>query len=409
MERRSVEPHLKFEALAGRRLHLGVSGSIAAYKALDLLRAWQDAGLKVSATLTDAAKQFVTPLSFEALGASPVYEHMFAPGRDPLAHLEPGGTADAMVIAPASATTLARLANGSAEEMLCAQALAFERPIVLAPAMNPRMWANAATQANWRTLMARGHVGVTPCVGRTACLEVGEGRLADLRDIYLAPLRCMAEQDFAGRRVLLTLGPTREFWDGVRFLSNPSSGLMGAALAVAAWLRGAEVVAVCGPGAPWLPQGVQRIDVVSAQDMLAACEAHFSNTEYACFCAAVADFRPALQQDKKLKKTDLVGGAALPLVGNPDILASLAACKAPGQRVIAFAAETGDLARHAQDKLERKRADMLVGNLVNKPDSGFGSANNTVEIWDQQGRHERLPVLPKADVAWRIWDWALTL
>ena len=402
-----MEAHLKFEALAGRRLHLGVSGSIAAYKALDLLRAWQDAGLMISATLTEAAKQFVTPLSFEALGASPVYEHMFASGRDPLAHLEPGGKADVMVIAPASATTLARLAGGSAEEMLCAQALAFEKPIVLAPAMNPRMWANAATQANWRTLMERGHVGVTPCVGRTACLEVGEGRLADLRDIYLAPLRCLTEQDFAGRRVLLTLGPTREFWDGVRFLSNPSSGLMGAALAVSAWLRGAEVVAVCGPGVPWLPQGVKRIDVVSARDMLAACEAHFSDAEYACFCAAVADFRPATSHEGKLKKTALPGEPMLPLTANPDILASLAARKTPGQRVIAFAAETADLATHAQDKLERKRADMLVGNLVNTQDSGFGCVNNTVEIWDQQGRHGWLPVLPKADVAWRIWDWAL--
>ena len=408
-----METHLKFKAFADRRLHLGVSGSIAAYKALDLLRAWQDEGLKISATLTDAAKEFVTPLSFEALGAHPVYDHMFAPGRDPLAHLEPGGTADAMVIAPASATTLARLACGSAEEMLCAQALAFDRPLVLAPAMNPRMWANASTQANWQTLLGRGHVGVTPCVGRTACLEVGEGRLADLRDIYLAPLRCMAEQDFRGRRVLLTLGPTREFWDGVRFLSNPSSGLMGAALAVAAWLRGAEVIAVCGPGAPWLPQGVERIEVVSALDMMAAAEAHFAAADYACFCAAVADFRPAEASETKLKKADLAmgpaGEAKLFLTANPDILATLAARKNTNQRVIAFAAETGDLAANAVDKLNRKRADMLVGNRVNQPASGFGGVNNTVQIWDQQGRHEQLPVMAKTEVAWRIWDWALKL
>lgn len=408
-----METHLKFKAFADRRLHLGVSGSIAAYKALDLLRAWQDVGLKVSATLTDAAKEFVTPLSFEALGAHPVYDHMFAPGRDPLAHLEPGGTADAMVIAPASATTLARLAGGSADEMLCAQALAFDRPLVLAPAMNPRMWANPSTQANWQTLLERGHMGVTPCVGRTACLEVGEGRLADLRDIYLAPLRCMAEQDFKGGRVLLTLGPTREFWDGVRFLSNPSSGLMGAALAVAAWLRGAEVIAVCGPGAPWLPQGVERIDVVSALDMMAAAEAHFAAADYACFCAAVADFRPAHTSADKLKKADLAegpaGGPSLPLTANPDILATLAALKNAGQRVIAFAAETGNLAAHAVDKLKRKRADMLVGNLVNQPQSGFGCDNNTVQIWDLHGRHEQLPVMAKTEVAWRIWDWALKL
>ncbi len=404
-----MEPYLKFNAFAGRRLHLGVSGSIAAYKALDLLRAWQDTGLVVSATLTDGAKQFVAPLSFEALGAAPVYDHMFAPGRDPLAHLEPGTQAEVMVIAPATATLLARLTSGSAEEMLCAQALAFAGPVVLAPAMNPRMWANAATQANWHTLLSRGHVGVTPCVGRTACLEVGEGRLADLREVYLAALRCLAEQDFAGKRVLLTLGPTREFWDGVRFLSNPSSGLMGAALAVAAWLRGAEVTAVCGPGVPWLPQGIERLDVVSAQEMMAAAEAYFSTADYACFCAAVADFRPAQAGLAKLKKTDLGEDVHLALEANPDILSTLAARKGKAQRIIAFAAETGDLDRHAQDKLKRKRADMLVANLVNQPDSGFGGEKNTVQIWDMMGRHEQLPPLDKTEVAWRVWDWCLQL
>ena len=404
-----METHLNFSAFAGRRLHLGVSGSIAVYKALDLLRAWQDVGLRVSVTLTEAAKQFVMPLSFEALGASPVYGHMFAAGQDPLAHLAPGAEAEVMVIAPASATTLARLAGGSAEEMLCAQALAFAGPVILAPAMNPRMWANAGTQANWQTLLGRGCVGVTPGVGRTACLEVGEGRLADLRDIYLAALRCLAAQDFAGKRVLLTLGPTREFWDGVRFLSNPSSGLMGASLAVAAWLRGAEVTAVCGPGAPWLPQGIERVDVVSGREMMVASEEHFSNADYACFCAAVADFHFSDQSAEKLKKTELGSAVNLALAANPDILATLAARKKAGQRIIAFAAETGELARHAADKLERKNADMLVGNLVNQPDSGFAGANNTVQIWDKRDRHEALPPLAKTEVAWRIWDWALQL
>ncbi len=404
-----MEAHLNFDVFSGRRLHLGVSGSIAAYKALDLLRAWRDVGLKVSVTLTEAAKRFVGPLSFEALGASPVYEHMFAPGQDPLAHLVPGAEAEVMVIAPASAATLARLAGGGAEEMLSAQALAFAGPLVLAPAMNPRMWANASTQSNWQMLLERGCLGVTPGVGRTACLEVGEGRLADLRDIYLAALHCLAAQDFKGKRVLLTLGPTREFWDGVRFLSNPSSGIMGAALAVAAWLRGAEVVAVCGPGAPWLPRGIERLDVVSAREMMSAADEHFPTANYACFCAAVADYHPARQSDGKLKKVDLGNDVHLPLTPNPDILATLAAKKRNGQRVIAFAAETGDLARHATDKLKRKRADMLVGNLVNQPDSGFGSAKNTVQIWDQQGGHEQLPALAKTEVAWRVWDWCLQL
>ncbi len=400
-----MDTYLKFDIFAGKKLHLGVTGSIAAYKALDLLRAWQDVGIKVSVTLTEAAKRFVPPLSFEALGASPVYREMFAPGRDALAHLEPGSEAGAMVIAPASAATLSRLAHGGADEMLCAQALAFAGPIVLAPAMNPRMWANAATQDNWRTLLERGYAGVAPCSGRTACLEVGEGRLADLREIYLAALRCLAGQDLAGRRVLVTLGPTREFWDGVRFLSNPSTGTMGAALAVAAWLRGAEVTAVCGPGAPWLPQEIKRVDVVSAREMLAAGEQYFPAADYACFCAAVADFSPSDVAEGKLKKAELGDAPQLPLRANPDVLATLAARKTAGQRIIAFAAESGNLESNARAKLERKNADMLVGNLVNRPDSGFGDGKNTVQIWDRHGGHEQLPPLPKAEVAWRIWDW----
>jgi phosphopantothenoylcysteine decarboxylase/phosphopantothenate--cysteine ligase len=404
-----MEAHLNFTAFSGRRLHLGVSGSIAAYKALDLLRAWQSIGLGISVTLTEAAKEFVTPLTFEALGAVPVYEHMFAPGKDPLAHLEPGTQAEVMIIAPAAATTLARLAGGSAEEMLYAQALAFTGPLVLAPAMNSRMWANTATQANWQTLLERGCVGITPGTGRMACQEVGEGRLADLRDIYLAALRCLSGQDFAGKRVLLTLGPTREFWDEVRFLSNPSSGIMGASLAVAAWLRGAEVTAVCGPGCPWLPQGIARIDVVSAQEMMDAAAEHFVDADYACFCAAVADFSPLEQQAGKVKKADLHKGIHLALQPTPDILATLAAKKHPKQRIIAFAAEAADLERHAMDKLNRKNADMLVGNLVNQPDSGFDGAKNTVSIWDRQGRHEQLPPLSKTEVAWRVWDWCLQL
>ena len=405
----AMDGYLQFAAFKGRKLHLGVCGSIAAYKALDLLRAWRDLGITVSVTLTESAKRFIAPLSFEALGAAELYEPMFAPGEDPLAHLKPGTEAEVMVIAPASATTLSRLAQGDASEMLCAQALAFAGPMVVAPAMNPRMWANAATKDNWRTLLGRGYAGVAPCAGRTACLEVGEGRLADLREIYLAALRCLAGRDFAGKRVFITLGPTWEFWDGVRFLSNPSSGIMGAALAVAAWLRGAEVTAVCGPGAPWLPQGIARVDVVSAQEMLEAGKEHFPTADYACFCAAVADFRPAEPRDGKLKKIALGAKPQLPLAANPDILATLADLKDSRQRIIAFAAESADLERNARAKLERKKADMLVGNLVNQPDSGFGGLNNTVRIWDRHGHEEQLPPMPKPEVAWRIWDWAARL
>ena len=220
-----------------KRLHLGVCGSVACYKAADLLRAWTGMGMHVSATLTPGARRFVTPLLFESLGATPVYEDMFSPGQDVFAHLEPGQHAHALVVAPASADALFRLAHGAAGDMLAAQILAFDGPVVIAPAMNPRMWSNPATQANIDILRQRGARIVTPACGGTACGELGEGRLAPLHDIFLASLHALSPQDMAGKRVMVTLGPTREAWDGVRFWSNPSTGLMGAALGVAAWLR----------------------------------------------------------------------------------------------------------------------------------------------------------------------------
>lgn len=251
-----MDAHLAFRGVGGPRLHLGVCGSVAAYRALDLVRQWQDAGVSVSATLTLSAQKFVTPLTFAALGAAPVYTAPFddpqAPS--PFAHLEPGQVAQALVIAPASAATIARLAQGQADELLACQALAFRGKAVIAPAMNPAMWSHPATQANIATLRERGCAVVEPGCGRTACGEEGQGRLADLREIYLAGLRALAPQDMEGIRVMVTLGPTREHWDGLRFWTNPSTGTMGAAVAVAAWLRGARVEAVCGPGTPWAPR-----------------------------------------------------------------------------------------------------------------------------------------------------------
>ncbi len=267
-----MDAHLAFRGVGGPRLHLGVCGSVAAYRALDLVRQWQDAGVSVSATLTPSAQKFVTPLTFAALGAAPVYTAPFddpqAPS--PFAHLEPGQVAQALVIAPASAATIARLAQGQADELLACQALAFRGKAVIAPAMNPAMWSHPATQANIATLRERGCAVVEPGCGRTACGEEGQGRLADLREIYLAGLRALAPQDMEGIRVMVTLGPTREHWDGLRFWTNPSTGTMGAAVAVAAWLRGARVEAVCGPGTPWLPAGIARHNVGSARHMLEA-------------------------------------------------------------------------------------------------------------------------------------------
>lgn len=405
-----MDAHLAFRGVGGPRLHLGVCGSVAAYRALDLVRQWQDAGVSVSATLTPSAQKFVTPLTFAALGAAPVYTAPFddpqAPS--PFAHLEPGQVAQALVIAPASAATIARLAQGQADELLACQALAFRGKAVIAPAMNPAMWSHPATQANIATLRERGCAVVEPGCGRTACGEEGQGRLADLREIYLAGLRALAPQDMEGIRVMVTLGPTREHWDGLRFWTNPSTGTMGAAVAVAAWLRGARVEAVCGPGTPWLPAGIARHNVGSARHMLEAAASVWPQCDAGVFTAAVADFSPvppAQGGDKKFKKSDAPDGFDVHFAPNPDILKTLAADRRPGQKVVGFAAESQNLEDSVRGKLVSKKADMVVGNLLQ---DGFGTPDNTVFVADASGREERWAHLSKTDVAWRLLSWLLS-
>ena len=249
-----------------------------------------------------------------------------------------------------------------------------------------------------------------PEFGRTACGEEGEGRLLDLRELFLASLAALSPKDMQGQTVLLTIGPTREFWDGVGFISNPSSGIMGAALAVAAVLRGARVKAVCGPGVPWLPKGVERHNVVNAEEMFGRAKALWPACSTGCFTAAVCDFKPAESGCEKLKKNALGCEPELRLQANPDILQTLAAEKTKAQRLIAFAAETSNLKANALSKLEAKNADFMVGNLVGKgarAGEGFESENNTVSLMDRSGKTVDLPAMSKSDVAWKIWDFFL--
>lgn len=408
-----MDAHLRFHGFTGKRLHLGVCGSVAAFRTAELVHPWQDAGVGVSATLTRAAREFITPLTFEALGASPVYGDMFG-GQTPFEHLEPGQTAHAMVLAPASADMLARLAQGRAEDMLSCQALAFDGPIVAAPAMNPRMWQNPATQANAALLRERGVSFVGPESGVVACKDEGPGRLADLRSIYLAGLKALTPQDMEGLTVLVTLGPTREDWDDVRFWTNASTGTMGGALAVAAWLRGAEVHALCGPvgGGIWLPAdpSFHRWDVVSAADMLEKAKELWPNADAGIFTAAVADFRPEAHGPGKFKKNLAEDGFNLRFLPNQDILRLLAAERTEGQKVVGFAAESAEnsdaLAHAVRRKLVSKGADMVVGNKVG---DSFGRSSNRVFIADIKGREEHWPDMPKTDVAWNILSWLRTL
>lgn len=399
----------------GRRLHLGICGSVACYKMADVLRAFLKMGLHVSATLTDGARQFVTPGLFEALGAMPVYVN-HAPrqeifGEEAFAHLEPGQRAGAMLIAPATADALARLAAGRACDMLSAQALAFDGPLLAAPAMNPRMWANAATQENVAVLRRRGVRVLSPDTGGTACGDQGQGRLAPPDTLLLACLQALAEQDMAGRRVLVTLGPTREPWDGVRFWSNPSSGRMGAALATAAWLRGASVDAVCGPGCPPLPPGVRRHDTGTARDMFEAARALWPDMDMGAFSAAVADFSPVPYGKGKFKKEGAADGFSVTFTANPDILRTLSLERREGQKVLGFAAETvpdmAALMTLVRGKRERKRADLLAGNAVNAPGCGFGTDSNSMAVMDRNGHEEFWTSQSKADVAWKLWSWLL--
>lgn len=400
-----MQPHYRFTGFMGRRVHLGVTGSIAAFKALDFLRVLLEADCLVSATLTDAAARFVTPLSFEALGASPVYGAMFAPAPDQGAfgHLEPGQVADAMVIAPASANTLAKLAHGLADDMLSCQALAFPGPRIVAPAMNPRMWEAPAMRRNWDMLGVLGFIRVEPEAGNVACGDTGTGRLAPLEEILVATLRAISPQDMAGKRVLVTLGPTREPWDGVRFWSNPSSGTMGACMAMAAHLRGAEVTVVAGPTALSLPRDISVVPVRTALEMHQACMDLWPTMDIACATAAVADFRPIPHGPDKFKKA---GATSLTVnfEANPDILMALGESRREGQQLIGFAAETGDPRDEAARKLEAKRLDLIAANDVSLQGSGFGAASNEMFVLDRLGRRESWPVLPKTEVAWRLWD-----
>lgn len=399
---------LRFPAFTGSRLHLGVTGSISAYKAVELMRLMQGYGVDVSVTLTPAAAAFITPLTFTSLGATKVYGEMFSPSESPFDHLEPGGVAQAFAIAPLSAATLSRLAQGAADSMLSAQALAFPGPLVLAPAMNPRMWANTATQANVAILKSRGHTILTPASGIVACGEEGHGKLPPVPTIGWEILRALAKArgftQLEGRKVLVTLGPTREQWDGVRVWTNLSTGLMGSALATAAWLMGAQVHAIAGPGVQELPQGITRHNVNSAREMFDVAWSLWPSMDTGIFTAAVADFYPEPHGAEKFKKEGQEEGFTLRFLPNKDILASLGAIKTPGQTIMGFAAETSHLEERSRSKMQRKNADMIVGNFIGREGSGFGSSTNEVFVCTQNGTEYSLPRMDKGELAWKLLD-----
>ena len=389
--------------LNGKRILLGVTGSIAAYKAVELLRLLAKAGAEVQVVMTEAAAKFVAPLTFETLSRQEVLLDMWSLAYSHrIGHIEATQRADLFVVAPATARTIARLALGLADDFLSCIYLASRCPVVVAPAMDCDMLEHQVVQENLGRLRDRGVHIVEPDTGPLASGMVGRGRLADVAAILdRIELVLSPRQDFAGQVVLVTAGPTREPLDPVRFLSNRSSGKMGYAIAETAAARGARVILVSGPTALAAPPGVDCIHVETADEMYRAVLAKLEPAGVVIKAAAVADYRPKRRADRKIKKDQAVPEIALE--PTPDILAELG--KRKGTRIlVGFAAETDDLLDNARMKLQRKNLDLVVANNVREAGAGFDVDTNVVTMLDGAGRAETLPLLSKREVADRILD-----
>ncbi|MCP3103487.1 bifunctional phosphopantothenoylcysteine decarboxylase/phosphopantothenate--cysteine ligase CoaBC [Myxococcus sp. K15C18031901] len=382
-------------ALKGRRIIVGVGGGIAAYKACELVRELGRAGAEVRVAMTEAARQFVTPLTFQALSGHPVLTDYFDPSQEGnFGHLDLARWAEAFVVVPATADLLARLRAGMANDAVTTSLIAFRGPVVLAPAMNVAMWDNAQTQENVAALLShKRFTMVGPGAGLLACGDVGEGRLADVPNIVAAVAARFSPGPLAGKRVLLTAGPTREFLDPVRFISNPSTGKMGMALAHVARTQGASVTVVLGPVGAVDRSGLEVVDVVSAEDMAREVLSRVEAVDLFIATAAVSDWRPETRSPQKVKKGATATPENLRLVRTPDVLAE-ASRKVAGQGkrplLVGFAAETERVEEHAREKLERKGLDAIVANDVTAPGAGFGTDTNHVTVLTRSGSRQEL-------------------
>lgn len=394
-----------FNLFSGKRIHLGLTGSVASYRSLDLLRLLRSSSVDAGATMTSSAREFLGPLILSALGADPVYLDRDNDPQDPYSHLAPAQNADFLAIVPATAGIIAKAAHGLADDLLSTQILACRQPVFFSPAMNPAMWNNPATQANIAVLRSRGHFIIEPGEGLVACGDEGQGRLAPVPVIYYHLLRALSPGDMAGKKVLVTAGPTHEYFDLVRYFSNPSSGRMGLAIAMACWLRKAHVYFVHGPMNPVFPlPGFEPVSVTRAGEMLKACLSVWDGCSCGFFTAAVSDFAPVPSPEPKFKKGDLKA-FNLEMESNPDILATLSLKKKNNQITVGFAAEAEDLESNAGLKLTRKNLDIVAANLVEPGRTPFGSSDNQVLVMDKNGRTESWPCLSKAETAWRLVDW----
>lgn len=388
-------------SLSGRRIVLGVTGGIAAYKAVEVCRRLVDAGAHVSPVLTDGALEMVGATTFSALGSEPARTSLFHDPETPIPHTVLGQRADLVLICPATARIISDIRTGRSADLLMATVLATRAPVMVCPAMHTEMWEQASVQENIEVIRERGVLIVPPESGRLAGGDTGHGRLAAPETVVAAVERALAPGDLVARRVLVTAGGTREPIDAVRYIGNRSSGKQGHAVAAEAAARGADVVLVTTkPDAA--PGGVRVVPVETAAEMAAACAVEAPDAEIVVMAAAVADFRPAEASDQKLKKHD--GAPEVDLVPTDDILAGLGQRKPHGQVLVGFAAETDDVIDNADDKLRRKNLDMIVANDVSKPGVGFEHDTNEVIVLMADGTRHHVPLSDKRDIARAVLD-----
>ena len=384
--------------LTNKHIILAITGGIAAYKSAELVRLLIKAGAQVEVVMTSGATAFITPLTLQALSGNPVHQHLLNPQAEAgMGHIQLARWADVLLIAPASANVMARLAQGQADDLLTTLCLATDAPVLLAPAMNQAMWQDQATQDNLQTLQARGLQIHGPAEGEQACGDTGAGRMLEPSEL-LTTVKAQFDQGLlAGKTLVITAGPTREAIDPVRYISNHSSGKMGYALAQAARDQGATVILISGPTQLAQPEDVTFVAVESAQDMLEASLKTGAEADYFIAAAAVADYRPIIVSEQKLKKRDADHELTLELTQNPDILATMVHQHSHAIHV-GFAAETEALIHHGQNKLKRKGVQMIIANDVSNTHIGFNSDNNQVSLITASGV-ENLPLLSKQQLA----------
>lgn len=381
-----VKMRATMEQALTKRIVLGITGGIAAYKAAELARLLVKQGITVQVVMTEAATHFITPATMQALTGNPVLTDQWQDDKG-MAHIHSSRIADAIVIAPATADFIAKLAHGLADDLLSTLCLARDCPLIVAPAMNKQMWANAATQRNVQRLLADGATLLGPVNGVQACGEEGMGRMLEAQELAQNIVATFATGELAGRNILITAGPTYEAIDAVRGITNRSSGKMGYAIAQAAKELGADVTLISGPTALTKPNGIQRIDVTSAAEMFDAVKKHVAAADMFIAVAAVADYRAARPNDQKIKKSD--ASLTLELTPNPDILAYVANLPKP-PFCVGFAAESEKLREHATEKRKKKNIPLLAANLAQ---SAIGSDDNELMLFDDTGEH----ALPRAD------------